>query len=32
MIEDRREEPQFDLWINALETMLREAPPQGVKL
>lgn len=25
-IEDRREEPQFDLWIGALETMLRQAP------
>jgi chromosomal replication initiation ATPase DnaA len=27
-IEDRRDEPQFDLWIGALETMLREAPPR----
>jgi hypothetical protein len=26
-IEDRREEPQFDLWIGGLETMLRQAPP-----
>lgn len=26
MIEDRRDEPQFDLWIGALEAMLREAP------
>ncbi len=26
-IEDRREEPHFELWIGALETMLREAPP-----
>lgn len=25
-IEDRREEPQFDLWIASLEAMLREAP------
>ncbi len=25
-IEDRREEPQFDLWIGALEAMLRNAP------
>jgi chromosomal replication initiation ATPase DnaA len=25
-IEDRREETQFDLWIAALETMLRVAP------
>jgi chromosomal replication initiation ATPase DnaA len=25
-IEDRREEPQFDLWIGGLETMLRQAP------
>jgi chromosomal replication initiation ATPase DnaA len=27
LIEDRRDEPQFDLWIAALETMLRDAPP-----
>jgi hypothetical protein len=26
MIEDRRDEPHFDLWIGALEAMLREAP------
>ncbi|MBX9745794.1 MAG: chromosomal replication initiator DnaA [Hyphomonadaceae bacterium] len=26
VIEDRRDEPQFDLWIGALEAMLREAP------
>ncbi len=26
-IEDRRDEPQFDLWIGGLEAMLREAPP-----
>lgn len=26
-IEDRRDEPQFDLWVSALETMMREAPP-----
>ncbi len=25
-IEDRREEPQFDLWIGGLEAMLRQAP------
>lgn len=25
-MEDRREEPQFDLWIGSLETMLRAAP------
>ena len=25
-IEDRRDEPQFDLWIGGLEAMLREAP------
>src|SRR5262249_32208583 len=26
-IEDQRDERQFDLWIGALEAMLREAPP-----
>lgn len=26
-IEDRREEPQFDLWIGGLEAMLQQAPP-----
>jgi hypothetical protein len=26
-IEDRRDEPQFDLWVGGLEAMLREAPP-----
>ncbi len=26
VIEDRREEPQFELWISALETMLQHAP------
>jgi len=26
-IEDRRDEPQFDLWIAGLENMLRAAPP-----
>lgn len=32
VIEDRRDEPQFDLWISALETSLREAPaPQRAK-
>ncbi|MEQ1493484.1 MAG: hypothetical protein ABL932_23355 [Terricaulis sp.] len=25
-IEDRRDEAQFDLWMNALEQMLRAAP------
>jgi chromosomal replication initiation ATPase DnaA len=33
-IEDRRDEMQFDLWIGALEAMLREAPanaPQGAQ-
>lgn len=31
-IEDRREEPQFDLWIGGLETMVRQAPaPQAMK-
>jgi len=25
-IEDRRDDGQFDLWISALESMLREAP------
>lgn len=27
-IEDRREEPYFDLWIAGLEAMLRAAPRQ----
>jgi chromosomal replication initiation ATPase DnaA len=27
-IEDKRDEAQFDVWIGALETMLREAPPR----
>jgi len=26
LIEDRRDEAQFDLWIGALEAMLRDAP------
>jgi chromosomal replication initiation ATPase DnaA len=26
LVEDRRDEPQFDLWISGLETMLRSAP------
>jgi chromosomal replication initiation ATPase DnaA len=30
-IEDRREEAQFDLWIGALETLLRNAPAPLVK-
>lgn len=25
-VEDRREEPQFDVWITALEAMLKRAP------
>jgi len=29
-IEDRREETHFDLWIGALEAMLRKAPAPGV--
>lgn len=28
-VEDRREEPQFDLWIGALEAMLLDPPPPG---
>lgn len=31
-IEDRREEPQFDLWISGLETMLRQAPPPKARV
>lgn len=27
-IEDRRDEPQFEVWIGALEGMLHGAPPQ----
>ena len=27
VIEDRREDPQFDLWIGGLEAMLQQAPP-----
>lgn len=27
-IEDRRDEPQFDLWIGSLETMVRNVPPR----
>lgn len=30
-IEDRREEAQFDLWIGALEALLRNAPPPLAK-
>lgn len=26
LIEDRRDEPHFDVWIDTLETMLRQAP------
>jgi hypothetical protein len=29
VIEERRDEPQFELWIGALETMLRDAPMPG---
>lgn len=25
-VEDRREEPQFDLWLGTLEALMREAP------
>jgi chromosomal replication initiation ATPase DnaA len=33
VIEDRRDDAQFDLWIGALEAMLREAPtPQAQAL
>jgi chromosomal replication initiation ATPase DnaA len=28
-IEDRRDEMQFDLWVGALEAMLRDAPPSA---
>lgn len=28
-IEDRRDQPDFDQWIGALEDMLREAPAPG---
>ncbi len=27
IIEDRREDAQFDLWISGLEAMLRQTPP-----
>jgi len=27
-IEDRRDEPHFDLWVGSLEAMVRQAPPQ----
>ncbi|MFT3726300.1 MAG: helix-turn-helix domain-containing protein [Terricaulis sp.] len=30
LIEDRRDEPQFELWIDALEAMLRNAPPPRI--
>jgi hypothetical protein len=26
LVEDRREDPQFDAWVNALEAALRETP------
>jgi chromosomal replication initiation ATPase DnaA len=26
IVEDRRDDPQFDAWVNALEAALREAP------
>jgi chromosomal replication initiation ATPase DnaA len=29
-IEDRREEPHFDRWIDSLEAMLRAAPPRAM--
>ncbi len=29
VIEDRREDAKFDLWISGLETMMREAPSTG---
>jgi chromosomal replication initiation ATPase DnaA len=29
LIEDRREEAQFDLWLGSLEAMLRDPPPPG---
>jgi chromosomal replication initiation ATPase DnaA len=29
LIEDRRDNPDFDAWIGALEAMLRGAPPPG---
>lgn len=32
MIEDRRDEQHFDLWIGALEAMLREAPAPFAKV
>lgn len=28
-VEDRREDPRFELWISGLETMLHEAPAPG---
>ncbi|MGD9966997.1 MAG: helix-turn-helix domain-containing protein [Hyphomonadaceae bacterium] len=31
LIEDRREEPQFDLWIGALEAMLHAAPHETLR-
>jgi len=30
IIEERRDEPQFELWIGALETMLLDAPVPGI--
>lgn len=30
-IEERRDEPKFDHWVGALEAMLREAPPPGLR-
>jgi chromosomal replication initiation ATPase DnaA len=31
MIEDRRDEPQFDLWMSGLEAMLEDPPLPGVR-
>jgi chromosomal replication initiation ATPase DnaA len=31
VIEDRRDDPDFDAWIDALEGLLREAPAPGRK-
>jgi len=30
-IEDRRDEPQFDLWMASLEAMMRAAPAPRVQ-
>jgi chromosomal replication initiation ATPase DnaA len=31
LIEDRRDETQFEVWIGTLETMLRKAPPPTLR-